>query len=202
MRPGLPIFEVVDLNARTHMLGGLAAGALVAPALAPGHTLAFLAAAVLAAPLPDIDHPASLYGRLLPLPGVARVHGRVEPYVRSPFGDVSRGQVGRVTPFGVLWHRGPAHSLFMALCLSALATVAASPVAGGEAWAVGLGVLVGMLSHLALDAMNVAGMELLWPFSRRRWRLPWPRVPVGGAGEVVVSGALVFVTLVLVRRLV
>lgn len=181
------------VNGHTHILGGLAAGALAAPAAASGHLLVFLAAAAIAGPLADIDHPGSLYGKWLPLAGVAKVNGHVEPYVRGPFGNSQKsyGHVGRRVPFGILWHRGPTHSLVVAAVFSFAAYLLALHFIPAIAMAVGLGVVVGYLSHLFLDALNVAGQQLLWPFSHQAIRPPWPHIRVSSIGEMVVVVALV-----------
>lgn len=193
---------VALINGHTHLLGGLAAGAIAAPALALGHVPAFLIAAMLAGPLADIDHPGSMYGKWLPFPGVAQVGGHIEPYRGGFFGHEqhSFGHVGRTVPFaGVVWHRGPSHSLAaagMAAILSFIAafvaTVHGSLFAnGGLAGAIALGVLVGYLSHLFLDAFNIMGQELLWPFSRRRFKVGPLHIPVGSLGETMAVVALV-----------
>lgn len=187
------------MNGQTHVLGALALGVLAARAAAPPHPLVFLAAAAIAAPLPDVDHPGSLYGRYIPLPTVTRVRGRVVPYV--PQDRASFRPLGRRTPFGVLWHRQQTHSLFAAVFVSASATVIAMVSDSHVAFAVGLGALTGYLSHLALDAFNPTGMPLLWPFSRRRWRFPCRAFPVGGLGEALLSAALLAACVYFGRRL-
>ncbi|MCL6595829.1 MAG: metal-dependent hydrolase [Firmicutes bacterium] len=178
------------MNGHTHIVGGLLAGAVAASALGQSgaHLLPFLAASALAAPLPDVDHPGSMYGRYVPLPGVARVGGKVERYEPGPFGNGSRsfGHVGRRIPGGVLWHRGPTHSLVAAGIAGIVALVVLLAAARGLAATVALGVAVGYLSHLALDELNVSGERLLWPLSGREIRLRWPSVRVGSLGEAAV----------------
>lgn len=182
------------MNGHTHMLGGLLSALALAPIVGQGgpHLLPFAAAAALAAPLPDVDHPGSMYGRFVPLPGVAKVFGRIEPYVRGPFGNdrKSFGHVGRRVPFGILWHRGPTHSVVMALGFAGAAYLVAGRVLPSLAVVVDAGVLVGYLSHLALDEMNVAGERLLWPLTRRELRLRWPSFRVGSAWEIVLALAM------------
>lgn len=181
------------MNVHTHWLGGLAAGAAVMP-LVPAHAaLVVLATAVFAAPLPDLDHPGSTYGRFVPLPGVARIHGPVEPFRPGPLGNsrASLGQVGRCTPWGIGWHRGGMHSLVATAASVVVLGVAAQLVHPGWGGGVALGVGVGMLSHLALDALNSMGQAWLWPFTGRRFRVPWPWIPVGSRGEWAVMVLLV-----------
>lgn len=200
------------MNGHTHILGGLAAGAIAAPALALGHVPAFLIAATLAGPLADIDHPGSMYGRWLPLPGVARVNGHIESYRGGYFGHEqhSYGHVGRTIPLvGVLWHRGPTHSLVAAVVVTVLVFIAAfvatvhglTPSAGVLAGAIALGVLVGYLSHLVLDSFNIAGQELLWPFSHRRFKVGPLHIPVGSLGETMAVVLLVGVLFITVPHL-
>ena len=181
------------MNVHTHWLGELAAGAAVMP-LVPAHAaLVVLATAVFAAPLPDLDHPGSTYGRFVPLPGVARIQGPVEPFRPGPLGNsrASFGQVGRRTPWGIGWHRGGMHSLVATAISVVVLGEAAQRVHPGWGGAVALGVAVGMLSHLALDVLNRMGQAWLWPFTGRRFRLPWPRIPVGSRGEWAVMVLLV-----------
>ena len=200
------------MNGHTHILGGLAAGAIAAPALAFGHVPAFLIAAALAGPLADIDHPGSMYGRWLPFPGVAKVNGHIEPYRGGFFGhdQHSFGHVGRTIPFaGILWHRGPTHSLVTAGLATVLAFIVAfvatvhglTPSAGILAAAIALGVLVGYLSHLVLDSFNIAGQELLWPFSHRRFKVGPLHIPVGSLGETMAVVALVGVLFITIPPL-
>ena len=182
------------MNAHTHLVGGIVAGALALPLIGTAHPLALLATAALTSPLPDLDHPGSLYGRWVPLPGVARIHGHVEPYRGGWNGNshLSFGQVGRWTPFGILWHRGPFHSpLFLA------AGVMAVGVLGRFGWASGLGATLmwgtglGIASHLALDSFNRMGQFLVWPVLARRIRAPWSKIRVGSWGEHLMALGLV-----------
>ena len=196
--------EVAILEGRTHILGGLVLGAALAPVVSPGHALAFVLAAALAGPLPDIDHPGSMYGRFLPLPGVVKNYGRIEPYRQGPFGNAAHsfGHVGRRTPFGTLWHRGPTHSVLGCLAFGLLAFAIAHALAPALALWIGLGIALGALSHLALDEMNVSGERLLWPFVNRELRLRWPSVRVGSAGEWGFAALLLLAAVFLVPRLV
>ena len=69
-------------------------------------------------------------------------------------------------------HRMLLHNLFAALPLALLyPLLLALGVPRAAAVAVAAGLLVGYASHLLLDAVTVAGVALLYPFSRRRLRL-------------------------------
>jgi inner membrane protein len=125
---------------RSHALIGGAAG--VATAHATGASmLAGGIVAGMAALLPDLDHPHSAVGRLLP-----RWWHRLTP-----------------------GHRGPTHSLVWCLGLGALAYAANSLVDGEPAGLLlALATLAGSLSHVLADGLTVAGVPLWWPFRRRR----------------------------------
>lgn len=186
------------MNGHTHLAGGLLAGLTLSALLHPHATGLLSASAALAGPLADVDHPASLYGRLVPLPGVVLRHGRVEgfsPYLS--FSDTAKGgRPGRELPGGrILWHRGETHSIFAAALAGVLCGSGAALLWGGAPGAtVAAGVFVGYLSHLALDLLNVSPISFLWPFSRRPIHLKRPRIRVGSLEE---HGVFVLLLLVL-----
>jgi inner membrane protein len=125
---------------RSHALIGGATG--VAMAHATGASmLAGGIVAGMAALLPDLDHPHSAVGRLLP-----RWWHRLTP-----------------------GHRGPTHSLVWCLGLAAVAYLANSAVDGEPAaLLLAMATLAGSLSHVLADGLTVAGVPLWWPFRRRR----------------------------------
>ena len=128
------------MTGRTHLLAGFAAGvALASIAGAPPVTMGAMAVvAGIAALLPDIDHPQSMLSGW-PLLGI----------------------VSRLLSIGIR-HRGPTHSgLAIALVAAVMLAVAAPPEFIISA-------VAGYASHLALDALTVAGVPLLWPLG---WRL-------------------------------
>jgi inner membrane protein len=96
-------------------------------------------------------------------------------------------------PYKAPWgHRGATHSIAMALLLAAVVGL------GAAAWgrpngrrAVGTGFLAALVlaSHGLLDAMTDGGkgVALLWPFSLRRFFLPWRPIPVAPIGVDLVS---------------
>jgi inner membrane protein len=125
---------------RSHFLVGGAAGVAVA------HTIgdSILAGGIvggLAGLLPDVDHPHSAVGRLLP-----RWWHRLTP-----------------------GHRGPTHSLVWCLALALAAHLAGAALSGEPTGPLlALAVLAGSLSHVLADGLTVAGVPLWWPFRRRR----------------------------------
>ena len=200
------------MTGRTHLILGACAAVPVAM-LVGGHLALPLCVCAGAGGglLPDIDHPRSDLGRLVPWPCVAVTNERAGfvVYGRRWFG-------GRV-----LWHRHETHSVgsaFIAavstfwiiwapwLTFLRWATAHGDPlpsrtplwlVAGAMPGAVALAILAGYLSHLAADLVNVSPQMLGWPFSRRMVRLPhWRGVPERSAAEGWAEAAAVLMALV------
>lgn len=146
------------MTGRTHILAGLAAGAVVAG----GNNIdwlwltAALAAGAVGSLLPDIDHPSS---RISCSSAAART-------LSASVSAVAK-------------HRGITHTLvFAGLCTFGLWLLAAR-------WAVPepvvLAFLAGILSHLVMDTLNEQGIMWLWPVSSRRISLL--SIRTGGVGE-------------------
>jgi membrane-bound metal-dependent hydrolase YbcI (DUF457 family) len=67
-------------------------------------------------------------------------------------------------------HQGPTHSLPLApLYAGGLMAVAALGV--GWHWSIVFGLIAGMTIHVLLDLCNTFGIQLLWPFTKRRYCL-------------------------------
>ena len=181
------------MNGHTHMAGGLLAGLAAVSVVPGGQVPALLIASALAGPLADIDHPGSMYGRFLPLPGVVLGKEGLQSWApRMGFHDHQGGRVGRSLPGGkILWHRGPTHSLLVAGLFAAASGLICWGWFPVLAWPVFLGVLLGYLSHLALDLLNIAPISLMWPFSKKTAHLKFPRIRVGSPGEWLVMGGLI-----------
>ena len=81
--------------------------------------------------------------------------------------------------FGVRWHQRHTHSVGAA-ALAAAAVAAGAALAGSaRGRALGFAALVGWLSHVGLDFMNVdthppIGIMALWPLSDGFFKFPWP----------------------------
>jgi inner membrane protein len=125
---------------RSHALLGAAAGVAAAKAIDDSR-LAGGVVACLAAVLPDLDHPHSAVGRLLP-----RWWHRLTP-----------------------GHRGVTHSLAWCAALALLVYAVQGFATGGDTGPLlAVAVLAGALSHVVADGLTVAGVPLWWPLRRRR----------------------------------
>ena len=151
------------MMAFTHIAAGSASALLAANWLGASRpqVVLLLAGGVLGSLLPDIDHPASSFGR------------RVLP-ISIPLSLI----------FG---HRGITHSLMAVAGMVFLAWYALNHLAWHAGYSVPFvaGLAVGYLSHLAGDWMTNSGMPLLWP-SRRRFVAPL-RLFTGDALEYLLA---------------
>ena len=180
------------MRAGTHLLLGAVAG-LALGLLGGGGALAGLCASAgaLGGLLPDLDHPGSVIGRLLPWPAVA---SELRPGFTRHGRRLLRGRV--------MWHRNQTHSLGLAAIAGTAATgigwwlglrwgpaLHALPVATGLC--LGASVACGVVSHLLVDLAEPTPQMLLWPLSRRRWRPPWlPAARQGSAIAAVIELAM------------
>jgi inner membrane protein len=159
---------------RSHFLIGAAAGIAVADVI----DLPFVVGAVtggLAGLAPDIDHPGSVTGKLLP-----RWWHRLTP-----------------------GHRGPTHSLAWCGLLGVLAAFFQQWATGEPfAW-VGASTLVfaGSLSHVLADALTTHGVPFLYPLTRRKWRPLGPlSFDTASWAEALVTVAVLGIVLVFIGR--
>ena len=144
---------------RTHFLGGLAAGLLVAGQVDPKSALISAGVAGVAALLPDLDTPQSELGRHL-------------KFISEPTKMIFR-------------HRGALHSILAAFGLSMLLLPFLLHHQYNFLY---MPVLIGYLSHLALDALNPEGVPFLWPLHTK---FKIPLVKTGGILEhLIVAPAL------------
>ena len=89
---------------------------------------------------------------------------------------------------GAFGHRGAAHSLLAAL-LVGLAAWQIARVAGWNRLRLSVYACLSVASHGLLDAMTTGGqgVALFWPFSARRYFLPWRPIPVSPIGTAMLS---------------
>lgn len=154
---------------RTHLMGGLAMLWLLAPASPDTLVLATIPAA-LGALLPDLDAGESKLS-------YASMYGK------APLKPLS------VQLFRRLGHRGVLHS-FLAWVVVTLTGGILSGLAV-HTLAPGVGLSLGYLSHLLLDACTRSGVPLFWPNSARVPLLPYRlRITTGSLAEDVVFALL------------
>lgn len=160
---------------QSHLVWALAASLALYPLPRPqsieeGAVLAsWVALAALGGLLPDIDHPHSRIGRLIPvLPTLL---------------------------FKTTGHRGATHSLFGVLISGALTYAAIWSFKGGAwAWLGAQAMMVGYAAHLAGDFITNRGVPLMWPLGGR---MGIKVTTTGSAGErgmtalIAFSGALI-----------
>jgi len=145
------------MEGKTHVLGGALAGIACVAMFSPESSGAMLTigAGMFGSLLPDLDHPGSILGREVPL--------------------ISSG----ITQF--LGHRGPMHSILAAIVVWlgawGLATHYLGPTSLLTSWLVAL--VLGYLSHLALDALNPSGVPILWPLKKHA------RIPLVTTGSAI-----------------
>jgi inner membrane protein len=160
------------LKATTHQIAGVGLAAATAAALdAPAGTVALLlAGAWLGSLLPDADRAGSRIYR------TRRLERRVWPL--RLLGRLARIPLRLLILLG---HRGLTHSLVVAVGVAALGRLAAP--------ALGAGLAVGYLAHLAADACTPSGVPLLAPLTSRRFHLlpRRARIPTGSLRELGVA---------------
>jgi inner membrane protein len=168
---------------RTHLAGGIASLWFMAflPHMLTPDTFGLAAlSAGLGALLPDLDSHTS------------RLH-TVEIYGIHPF--VPMSQVVRAT----FQHRGALHSrlgvVFVAVCF-------ALPLIIFTGWVMGIALLLGYVSHLALDCCTPRGLRLKWPAPDHAFLLPkGTRVTTGSDIEQIVLVALLCTDFILVMKI-
>jgi inner membrane protein len=170
------------VKGHTHVFAGAAAALPLALGAHGIWEPAILGAGAFGALIPDIDHSGSTVGRWIPWRAQTRQRGKYVEHGRAWF-------LGRT-----IWHRGPTHSIIGGVVVAALAALVLhlvnAPIPPGLLVPLCLALTAGYWSHLIIDAVNVGGMPVLWPFSHRTFRAPLPALPqnswLGQLAEIVV----------------
>ena len=171
----------------THIMGGVASGVVTSSLLLDSAPMqeasiplgisAIMAGAFVGSVLCDIDHPNSFIGRKFPV---------ISHLIRFAFG-----------------HRGATHTLLFALLVSVLTALPSlyflDGIASVAMMLLSIGLFAGILSHLLLDALTVTGVPLLYPFSRKMFRIG--RFRTGSTGETFVFVLLLVFTAFLAKSL-
>lgn len=141
--------------AKTHMAFGFLVGLLSLPFLNEGNAIIFLGIVIFFSLVPDIDSPESKLGRKI---------APLSVFINIIFG-----------------HRGFFHTIYFPIVCFAAAF-------GFHIWLgfsiiYAIAVLVGLLSHIAIDAMTIEGIDFLSPLLRIKIA---GFVPTGSLLEMVV----------------
>lgn len=150
------------MNFKAHTIGGMLSGIVAIGAL--GHSIAspeglvLIAGATVGGLLPDIDHRGSYLG--------------------------SKAKVASFVVNKTLGHRGATHSPIIMGVLLGLLYVQTSTKSFILAPLI-IGLALGVLSHILLDCLTIAGVPLLYPFSKKKFSL----LPLksGGKPESVIT---------------
>lgn len=152
------------MKGRTHLLAGTAAGSVAAAVTynATGSwkiATGVLGFTMIGSLFPDIDNTQSMLGRKI-----------------KPISFI----------INKIWgHRGFIHTPFNMLCLSAIALFAIYFYSSQWCIPFLIGFMVGMGSHLLLDAITKGGIAFLYPFSQKKFN--FTKMKTGGKAESVIS---------------
>lgn len=169
------------MNGRTHKVGGACAGVLAgAMLLQPPYTFdkmlltgVLVGGSLLGSLMPDIDHKGSTIGHQMKLTSTV---------ISNLFGH--RG----------LTHAPIVHILITIILLLIGGTLTDFPKLMYVSFIIGL--FIGGISHLILDSMTIAGIPLLYPFSKKKYRIAKFTT---GKHEMLVQIILIIATLILIN---
>lgn len=116
--------------------------------------------------------------------GASAIFGALIPDICHPQSKIGRRlKILSVLINGTFGHRTITHSIWFCLGAAFLLTVHSIPQA------IALGISVGVISHLFLDALTDQGIQFFWPF-HVRVRCPI-HTTTGSIGEWICAGALI-----------
>lgn len=193
------------MTGKTHRVGGAIAGALVIHI--SGYNLDVAACtmvgAIFGSLLPDIDHPKSTIS--IKLWFVSWPLMILKQIIKMATSGLSKKKQRNIS--SMLGHRGITHSLLacISVLVAAIAIGAFIQVKGngngsteGYYIAFAIGILAGMVSHLALDMLS-NGVPLLCPISYKRVGVKW--IKTGSIQEWILFTILcVLLSLVAVKE--
>jgi inner membrane protein len=156
--------KALSMLYKSHATIGAAAGAAAAAVTTDDLLIGVLVGGV-AGLLPDVDHPGSTLGKLLP-----RWWHKLTP-----------------------GHRGPTHTLWWCVLAGLAVQAMANWTSGGTAPGIwGVATVAGAFSHIVCDGLTSQGVPLLHPLSRAYVRLLGPfAFPAGSKREVVMATLLI-----------
>ncbi|QXM06302.1 metal-dependent hydrolase [Crassaminicella indica] len=162
------------MTGKTHMLFGSVASLYLLPKLGYEPTIATTTAALIGSLIPDMDHPkAKINQKILPMKNRA---GKVLFYCGiGGFLLYQYGLDNRLTfalailliMIGLSQHRSFTHSI---LGIGAISSIAFFVLKNTLPLSMILSFTIGLISHLVGDFMTIAGIELFYPFSNKKYR--------------------------------
>lgn len=179
------------MNRGGHASTGAASGALVGVTVSSGPLAALICTGIggIAALWPDIDHRNSTITTTLgpvgtPLSWIAR---------KASLGVYTITATSKDTPEAGGSHRGLTHTAVAGIAAGAAVWALLAVLGVGDAAVYGLATAVGIVTHIAGDALTATGVPLLWPIKIRgeRWyacRMPLITITGGGRAETLLTG--------------
>ena len=141
---------------KTHLITGILLASHIGAGNPTDLYMSFMLGTAIGSLLPDVDHPQAMISRFVPVVG----------------------QVIRA----VTTHRGFFHSA-MGVVSIATFLILIQPfvsVREDQYYIISTGLIIGMILHIAMDAMTNRGVQLLWPFE---WRFSLGLMSTGGILE-------------------
>lgn len=159
------------MRGKTHLIGGLTAGIAASSALGLtlGQTIIMTAASGLGGLIPDIDHENSIITQKTGIAGWA-ISRRFE-------------------------HRGVLHTPAAYIIINTILSMLFKSI---NATLFISGMVIGELSHLALDSFNKIGIMWLYPISKKRFHIL--SVRSGGIADNITNAVCILIMFVLILK--
>lgn len=162
------------MNGKTHMLFGSVASLYLLPKLGYEPALTTTAAALIGSLIPDMDHPkAKINQKILPMKnkvGKILFYCGIGGFLLYRYGLENRLTFASaiiLILIGLSQHRSFTHSI---LGIGSIASIAFFVLKNTLPLSIILSFIIGLISHLIGDFMTVAGIELFYPFSNKKYR--------------------------------
>ncbi|QZY56374.1 metal-dependent hydrolase [Crassaminicella profunda] len=162
------------MNGKTHMLFGSVASLYLLPKLGYEPALTTTAAALIGSLIPDMDHPkAKINQKILPMKnrvGKVLFYCSIGGFLLYRYGLDNRLTFALaiiLILIGLSQHRSFTHSI---LGMGSIASIAFFVLKNTLPLQIILSFIIGLISHLVGDFMTIAGIELFYPLSNKKYR--------------------------------
>lgn len=162
------------MNGKTHMLFGSVASLYLLPKLGYEPTLITTSTAIISSLIPDMDHPrAKINQKILPMKnrlGKKLFYCGIGSFLLCKYGIENRLTLSIaiiLIMIGFSRHRSFTHSL---IGISSISSIVFFVPKNTIPYPVLLSFIIGLISHLIGDWMTVAGIELLYPFTKKKYK--------------------------------